>query len=86
MLYLYPAIFMKEKVGYSVDFIDLKGCSTQGDSLEEAYNMAKDAMALYLEDIKVEDLPKPTLDFKSIKLNDGDFISLVELDQNNEKK
>ena len=49
---IYPAIFKydkKEKV-YLVDFVDLKGCSTFGKTIEEAFNMAQDAMGLYLED------------------------------------
>lgn len=82
MIYIYPAKFIKENNGYSIDFIDLVGCSTQGNSLEEAYEMAKEAMALYLEDVKLKELPKPTLDFKNIKLKDGDFITLIELDLN----
>lgn len=48
MKYVYPAIFTKEKNQYSVEFPDLPGCITCGDSLEEAIEMAEDALALVL--------------------------------------
>ena len=47
--HFYPAVFTKESSGYSVYFPDLEGCFTEGDTLEEAYNMAVEAVGLYLE-------------------------------------
>lgn len=48
----YTAKLMKEKDGgYSVSFPDLNGCFSQGDTLEEALSMAKEAMELTLEDV-----------------------------------
>ena len=48
----YTAKLTKEKdAGYSVSFPDLDGCFTQGDTLEEALAMAKEAMELTLEDV-----------------------------------
>ena len=72
--YIYPAKFIKND-GYTIDFIDFN-CTTEGNSLEEAIEMAKEAMALYLEDLDFNEIPKPTLQFNNIKLN----ISLIELD------
>lgn len=46
--YAYPAIFVKEDVGYSVTFPDLKGCFSAGDTLPEAMEMAADALCLVL--------------------------------------
>ena len=44
MKVVYPACFYKEKDGgFSVQFPDLLGCCTQGDTLEEAIQMAEDA-------------------------------------------
>ena len=43
MKLVYPACFYKEEEGYSVEFPDLPGCITQGDTLEEAIEMAEDA-------------------------------------------
>ena len=39
----YPAIFIINEYGYTVEFPDLPGCVTQGDTLEEAFEMAEDA-------------------------------------------
>lgn len=46
---LYPE---PEEGGYSVIVPALPGCATQGDTLEEAIAMAKDAIALYIEDLE----------------------------------
>lgn len=42
MKLVYPANFYKEEEGYSVEIPDLLGCVTQGNSLEEAMEMAQD--------------------------------------------
>ena len=36
-LTVFPAIFTFDGKYYNVDFIDLKGCSTFGDSIQNAY-------------------------------------------------
>lgn len=47
--YIYPAIFdPNEDDGYTVTFPDLPGCVTEGDNLNEAMEMAAEAMALHL--------------------------------------
>ena len=46
----YPAVFHEEEKGYWVEFPDLPGCFTQGDSEQEALSMAKDALGLYLDE------------------------------------
>lgn len=46
----YPAIFHPaEEGGYWVEFPDLKGCFTQGETLEEAREHAVEALTLWLE-------------------------------------
>lgn len=47
--HFYPAIFHEESGGYWVEFPELPGCVTQGDNFEEAYEMAVEALGLYLE-------------------------------------
>lgn len=47
MLKVYPAIFNYEDT-YWVEFPDLEGCVTDGETLEEAMKNAQDAMGLYL--------------------------------------
>ena len=43
------AIIEKDDDGYFAYCPELKGCHTQGDTLEEAYNNLKEAVDLYLE-------------------------------------
>jgi len=59
--YVYPAIFTCEEDGVSVEFPDLPGCVTCGDTVEEAYRMVQDALGGYLS-VLVEDgdiIPNP---------------------------
>lgn len=79
-IYFYPAIFTYDENDkcYMVEFIDLKGCSTYGKTINEAYLMAQDAMGLYLSDL--ETFPNPTIPYNNIKLNENQFISIVEID------
>lgn len=46
----YNTIFQKEEEGYSVWVPSLPGCTSQGETFEEAMKNIKEAMALYLED------------------------------------
>ena len=55
MLSMYPACFFKEKNGsYSVVFPDLNWLATQGDSFEEAMEMAVECLAGYLHTCQAE--------------------------------
>ena len=64
---IYPAKFILQDNGYTVDFLDFN-CTTEGDTLEEAIEMAKEGMGFYLEDLSNTDIPQPTLSFNKIKL------------------
>ena len=45
----YPAVFhVAEEGGFWITFPDLPECMTQGDSMQEAYEMAVDALGLAL--------------------------------------
>lgn len=55
----YPAYFHKEN-GYWVDFPDLPGCYTQGDNMDDAYNMSLEALGLYLNSLQDDNKPIPT--------------------------
>lgn len=49
----YTAIFEKEEDGgYHVFVPALKGCHSQGDTLEEAISNIREAMEVYLESLK----------------------------------
>lgn len=63
MRYKYPIILIpEEEGGYSVIVPDLPGCATQGETAEEAFAMAKDAIAGWIEVTldDQEEIPKPS--------------------------
>lgn len=79
--YIFPAVFTGEKEGYSVRFPDLKSCSTSGISLEEALEMAKDALCLMLYDMEEEGemIPMAT-DIQKVDTKPDEFVSLISCD------
>lgn len=79
--HFYPAIFTEEDVGYSVRFPDFDGCFSEGDTLDEAYQMAVDAIGLYLEqqDGKFS-FPKSS-NPKQIQTENQEFVVLIEFDE-----
>lgn len=80
MRYVYPVVFKQEENQYSVSVPDLDGCFTFGDSLFEAIEMARDAMAMWL--CKAEDnnevLPQASK-AEDIKTNGG-FVNFIDVD------
>ena len=84
VLLTYPAIFTHEDNQYWVEFVDLKGCFSDGKTLAEAIENAKEAMGLYLEDL--EEYPKCTTDIKNIKLEDNQIISFVTINLYDHKR
>lgn len=62
MLSIYPACFYKEEDGYSVIFPDLNWLATQGDTIEEAMEMAVECLAGYLYSCQKDGtaIPKPS--------------------------
>jgi antitoxin HicB len=60
----YPAKFEKAaEGGYVVEFIDIPSCVTEGDTLEEAQAMAREALSamLYSLDSRKMSIPKPSV-------------------------
>lgn len=65
MRFNYPGLFeLNELGGYSVSFPDLPECYTDGDSLEDAVNMAAEALELVIEFYldNGRQLPAPSFD------------------------
>lgn len=80
--YVYPAVFTEEENGqYSVVFQDLEGCYTCGDSMEQAIEMAQDALALVLYGYETEgkEIPAPSKR-QNITLAQGEFINDIRCD------
>ena len=60
----YPAVFhIAEEGGYWVTFPDFPECLTQGENMQEAYDMAIDALGLILTDDinNHKELPEPSI-------------------------
>jgi predicted RNase H-like HicB family nuclease len=83
--YAYPAVFTKEDdkkrgIVYNVAFPDIPGCFTYGDSIPDAIEMAREALAgclIVMQEGKEAIPPASPVDI--IHLEDG-FVSLVDLD------
>ena len=76
----YPAVFhVAEEGGYWVSFPDFPECFTQGETLDEAYEMAIDALGLCIVDAEQCKLPKASAP-NTIELKKSESIVLIEFD------
>ncbi|MDK8254131.1 MAG: type II toxin-antitoxin system HicB family antitoxin [Dialister micraerophilus] len=82
---IYPAIFTKEETGkFAVEFPDLEGCLTCGDSFEDAMKNASEALGLYLISALEEDEDIPTAsDIKEIVCAKDEIKTYVVADMEN---
>lgn len=82
-IYYYPAIFKESEDGYRVSFIDFN-TGAFGNNLVEAMEVAQKTLESLIFNIMgvptLADLPKPTLDFKNVKLNENEIILLCRID------
>lgn len=62
MLKIYPAIIHNEDGSYWIEFPDLEGCNTMGDTLEDTMANAQEALGLYLASLEEvgQVLPHPS--------------------------
>ncbi len=86
MRFNYPGYFEPNELdGYSVWFPDLPECHTDGDNLDDAVNMAAEALELviesYIENGRV--LPEPSLD---ARVPEGARELLVSVDVDSENR
>ena len=79
----YPAVFHEDGNSYFVEFPDLQGCLSSGDTIELAYENAKEALGMYLDkdkDVYERIINKPS-SIKDICLQNPDsVVMLVEYD------
>lgn len=82
MKYIYPVIFRTVEDGfYAVSVPDLPGCFTQGKDLQEAYEMAQDAIALWICDSEDNsELIPSASDIQLMQHDKNEFVSLVSVD------
>lgn len=78
----YPALFHKaEEGGFWITFPDLPECMTQGDNMEDAYEMASDALGLAIvsRQENQEELPVPSEPY-AISQEPDFFCVVIEFD------
>ena len=80
--YIYPAVIVEEDDCFQVSFPDFDGINTFGKDLQEAYDMAEDALSLMLYDIEDTDGVIPAAsDINAIrKKHKTDIVTLVSCD------
>lgn len=78
----YPVLFHKaEEGGFWVSFPDVPECLTQGDDMEQAYEMAEDALGLALTCREKENQPFPApSDPAAISPDPDSFLVIMEFD------
>lgn len=78
----YPAVFhTAEEGGFWISFPDFPECLTQGENMEDAYEMAVDALGLCISDMEKESIPLPPASAPaSIKTDSDSVLLIVEFD------
>ena len=79
----YPAIFHLENGSYWVEFPDLEGCLSAGETIEEAFISSKEALGLYLDqddDLYERKIEKPSHMRNIIERYPNEIVMLVEYD------
>ncbi|EHI98003.1 Uncharacterized protein family UPF0150 [Clostridium sp. DL-VIII] len=78
--YTFPAIFTYDDDGVSVEFPDLPGCFSCGDTTEESIKMAKEALALHLYGMEEDNdiIPDAAL-INKLSLSENQIPMLIEV-------
>ena len=74
----YPALCHYEDGGYWCEFPDLENCFSQGDSVQEILDNAKEALELYLE-VELEENQKlpPASKISELHAEGEDFLTYI---------
>jgi len=78
--YIFPAILFNDDNFIGVEFPDLPGCVTFGKDVDEALQMAKDALGGHL--LTMEDVERPipqSTPFDKVKSKKGQTVVLVDV-------
>lgn len=78
----YPAIFHRaEEGGFWITFPDIPECMTQGDDMEQAYEMAVEALELVISGYEKENMSLPTASTPDNIITAADeFCVVIEFD------
>lgn len=81
MILIYPAVIHEDADGLWIEFPDLTGCQSQGDTLEEILANAAEALECYALGIMESGgkLPAPSQPSR-IKTEENSFTTLVKAD------
>lgn len=83
MIKVYPAIIHKEDSGFWIQFPDLSGCYTEGDTLEELMKNAEEVLGAFLA-VKMEyqeEIPEAS-EINTLTKSDTDIATYVSVDVN----
>ena len=85
MLKVYPAI-LHEEGGYWIEFPDLEGCQTYGETLEETMELAQEALGLYLVSLieNKQEIPAPS-NIADLTADEGQLTYISGKGSGNEK-
>jgi len=75
--FFYPCVVTEEEGIYYINFPDFKACFTDGETMEEALDNAKDVLTAVLIEMTKhnEELPKPS----KPKAGDNDWVVAVDV-------
>ncbi len=78
----YPALFHEaEEGGFWVSFPDIPECMTQGEDMQQAYEMSVEALGLSLSSMEEEKVEIPTASRpQEIVTEPGSFLVVIEFD------
>ncbi len=78
--YIYPAIFHYADDGISVNFLDLPGCFSYGDTDIEALNNAKEALELHLFGLEDDndEIPEPS-HIRNIHPEENESVVMIDV-------
>ena len=84
----YPALFHNaEEGGFWITFPDLPECITEGDDMDQGYEMAADALGLAITSRLESNAPLPLPSRPdTIQTEKGSFITVIEFDMEAYKK
>jgi predicted RNase H-like HicB family nuclease len=82
----YYAVFEQTSEAIEVHFPDLKGCVTFGDNMEEAFEMAMDVLAGWLQESEPQFIKEPST-FKTVRSHyKGENIFIMRIPVNDRIK
>ncbi len=80
--FFYPAVFHSaDKGGFWISFPDFPECLTQGKNMEDAYEMATEALGLCIDEKLKNNVEMPQASVPTdLVLEKGDFTCVIEFD------